>query len=153
MPVQVRHGEDRGTAGRERREWVRASARRRASRARDSALECVGTAESGRQAPHSRSSRPGDNVGAPHEVAVDGQDLFLSQAGLRGGPAPARGFLPDLIDRVLPGESTRAGPSTSPCPLDRVAEGCRAWTSAARSKPSWSSDRAAAGGYCPTGLR
>lgn len=67
----------------------------------DSALECVGTAESARQAPH--SSRPGGNVGVPHDVAVDGHELFFSQVGLRGGPAPVRRFLPDLIDRVLPG--------------------------------------------------
>src|SRR5205085_2732810 len=54
----------------------------------DSVLECVGTAQAMRQALH--SARPGGNVGfvgVPHEVAVDGQELFFSHVGLRGGLA------------------------------------------------------------------
>src|SRR5213079_755260 len=59
----------------------------------DSVLECVGTAQSMSQALH--SARPGGNVGfvgVPHEVALDGQELFFSHAGLRGGPAPVRRY-------------------------------------------------------------
>ncbi|MBR7671587.1 zinc-binding dehydrogenase, partial [Streptomyces daliensis] len=51
----------------------------------DSVLECVGTAQAMRQA--LRSTRPGGSVGfvgVPHEVAVDGQELFFSHVGLRG---------------------------------------------------------------------
>lgn len=61
----------------------------------DSVLECVGTAQAMRQALH--SARPGGNVGfvgVPHEVAVDGQELFFSHVGLRGGPAPCAATCP-----------------------------------------------------------
>lgn len=109
----------------------------------DSALERVGTAESTRQAPH--SSRPGGNVGVPHEVAVDGQKLFFSQVGLRGGPAPVRRFLPDLISRVLSGRIQPGRAFDFTLPLDQVAEGYRAMDKRHAVK--------AAGGYCPTGLR
>ncbi|MEV5643621.1 zinc-dependent alcohol dehydrogenase family protein [Streptomyces flaveolus] len=93
----------------------------------DSVLECVGTAQAMQQALH--SARPGGNVGfvgVPHEVAVDGQELFFSHVGLRGGPAPVRRYLPDLIDRVL---SRRIDPGKVfdlTLPLDQVAEGYRA---------------------------
>ncbi|MFI8085422.1 zinc-dependent alcohol dehydrogenase family protein [Kitasatospora sp. NPDC086009] len=93
----------------------------------DSVLECVGTAQSMQQALH--SARPGENVGfvgVPHEVALDGQELFFSHVGLRGGPAPVRRYLPDLIERVL---SRRIAPGKVfdlTLPLDQVAEGYRA---------------------------
>ncbi|GJF24883.1 zinc-dependent alcohol dehydrogenase family protein [Streptomyces sp. HO565] len=93
----------------------------------DSVLECVGTAQAMQQALH--SARPGGNVGfvgVPHEVAVDGQELFFSHVGLRGGPAPVRRYLPDLIDRVL---SRRIDPGKVfdlTLPLDQVADGYRA---------------------------
>src|ERR1700704_1122588 len=70
----------------------------------DSVLECVGTQESMMQA--IRSTRPGGYVGfvgVPHDVEINGEELFYSHVGLRGGPAPVRRFLPDLIDRVLDG--------------------------------------------------
>jgi len=93
----------------------------------DSVLECVGTAGSMRQALH--STRPGGNVGfvgVPHEVAVDGQELFFSHVGLRGGPAPVRRFLPDLIDRVLTGRINPGKVFDLSLPLDQVAEGYKA---------------------------
>ena len=93
----------------------------------DSVLECVGTAEAMRQALH--SAHPGGNVGfvgVPHEVAVDGQELFFSHVGLRGGPAPVRRYLPDLIDRVLSGGIDPGKVFDLTLPLDQVAEGYRA---------------------------
>ena len=93
----------------------------------DSVLECVGTKQSMTQALH--SARPGGNVGfvgVPHDVAVDGQELFFSHVGLRGGPAPVRGYLPDLIDRVLTGRINPGKVFDLTLPLDRVAEGYRA---------------------------
>ncbi|GGS99279.1 MULTISPECIES: zinc-dependent alcohol dehydrogenase family protein [Streptomyces] len=93
----------------------------------DSVLECVGTAESMRQALH--SARPGGNVGfvgVPHEVAIDGQELFFSQAGLHGGPAPVRRYLPDLIDLVLSGRIDPGKVFDLTLPLDQVAEGYQA---------------------------
>ncbi|MFC7258482.1 zinc-dependent alcohol dehydrogenase family protein [Streptomyces lutosisoli] len=93
----------------------------------DSVLECVGTQESMLQA--LRSTRPGGNVGfvgVPHGVAIDGQELFFSHVGLRGGPAPVRRFLPDLIDRVLDGRIDPGKVFDLTLPLDEVAEGYRA---------------------------
>ncbi|WP_086855168.1 zinc-binding dehydrogenase [Streptomyces coeruleofuscus] len=93
----------------------------------DSVLECVGTAEAMRQALH--SARPGGNVGfvgVPHEVALDGEELFFSHVGLRGGPAPVRRYLPDLIDRVLSGRINPGKVFDLTLPLEKVAEGYRA---------------------------
>ncbi|WP_406442349.1 zinc-dependent alcohol dehydrogenase family protein [Streptomyces sp. NBC_00631] len=93
----------------------------------DSVLECVGTPEAMRQALH--STRPGGNVGfvgVPHGVEIDGQELFFSHVGLRGGPAPVRGYLPDLIQRVLDGRINPGKVFDLTLPLDQVAEGYRA---------------------------
>ncbi|QFU91785.1 zinc-dependent alcohol dehydrogenase family protein [Amycolatopsis sp. YIM 10] len=93
----------------------------------DAVLECVGTDQAMRQA--LRSARPGGNVGfvgVPHEVAIDGQELFFSHVGLRGGPAPVRRYLPDLIDRVLAGRIDPGKVFDLTLPLDQVAEGYRA---------------------------
>ncbi|MFF3906786.1 zinc-dependent alcohol dehydrogenase family protein [Streptomyces sp. NPDC001848] len=93
----------------------------------DSVLECVGTAEAMQQA--LRSARPGGNVGfvgVPHDVAIDGQELFFSHVGLRGGPAPVRGYLPDLIDRVLSGRINPGKVFDLALPLEQVAEGYKA---------------------------
>ncbi|WP_062356705.1 zinc-dependent alcohol dehydrogenase family protein [Herbidospora yilanensis] len=93
----------------------------------DSVLECVGTPEAMRQA--LRSARPGGNVGfvgVPHDVAIDGQELFFSHVGLRGGPAPVRRYLPDLIERVLTGAIDPGKVFDLTLPLDQVAEGYKA---------------------------
>ncbi|MER7641825.1 zinc-dependent alcohol dehydrogenase family protein [Streptomyces sp. NPDC126522] len=93
----------------------------------DSVLECVGTQESMTQA--IRSTRPGGNVGfvgVPHQVAVDGEELFFSHVALRGGPAPVRRFLPDLIDRVQDGRIEPGKVFDLTLPLDEAAEGYRA---------------------------
>jgi threonine dehydrogenase-like Zn-dependent dehydrogenase len=93
----------------------------------DAALECVGTPESMRQA--LRSSRPGGNVGfvgVPHGVALDGEELFYSHVALRGGPAPVRRFLSELIDRVLAGRIDPGKVFDLTLPLDQAAEGYRA---------------------------
>ncbi|MFF3371374.1 zinc-dependent alcohol dehydrogenase family protein [Streptomyces sp. NPDC002680] len=93
----------------------------------DSVLECVGTQESMRQAVH--ATRPGGNVGfvgVPHDVAIDGQELFFSHVALRGGPAPVRRFLPDLVERVLNGRIEPGKVFDLTLPLDEAAEGYRA---------------------------
>lgn len=93
----------------------------------DSVLECVGTAQAMSQALH--SARPGGNVGfvgVPHDVAVGGEELFYSHVGLRGGPAPVRRYLPDLIDRVLTGRIDPGKVFDLTLPLEQVAEGYRA---------------------------
>ncbi|MGW0604695.1 zinc-dependent alcohol dehydrogenase family protein [Streptomyces sp. NPDC002640] len=93
----------------------------------DSVLECVGTAQAMRQA--LLSARPGGTVGfvgVPHEVAVDGEELFHSHVGLRGGPAPVRRYLPDLVGLVLSGRIEPGRVFDLTLPLDQVAEGYRA---------------------------
>ncbi|MER7828389.1 zinc-dependent alcohol dehydrogenase family protein [Streptomyces sp. NPDC096097] len=93
----------------------------------DSVLECVGTAKAMSQALH--SARPGGSVGfvgVPHEVSVDGHELFFSHVGLRGGPAPVRRYLPDLIDRVLTGAIDPGKVFDLTLPLEQVAEGYKA---------------------------
>ncbi|WSQ14854.1 zinc-binding dehydrogenase [Streptomyces sp. NBC_01231] len=93
----------------------------------DSVLECVGTQESMHQA--LLSTHPGGNVGfvgMPHDVQIDGQQLFFSHVGLRGGPAPVRAYLPDLIERVLSGRINPGKVFDLTLPLDEAAEGNKA---------------------------
>ena len=64
-----------------------------------------------------RSTRPGGLVGfvgVPHGVELPVHEMFFSNVGLRGGPAPVRRYLPDLMDRVWnrriePGPGLRHG--------------------------------------------
>jgi threonine dehydrogenase-like Zn-dependent dehydrogenase len=93
----------------------------------DSVLECVGSQESMMQA--IRSTRPGGHVGyvgVPHGMQIDGLELFFAHVHLHGGPAPARRFLPDLIDRVWSGAIHPGKVFDLTLPLDQVAEGYRA---------------------------
>ena len=93
----------------------------------DSVLECVGTQESMTQA--LQAARPGamiGYVGVPHGVTFDGQQLFIAQRGLMGGPAPVRRFLPYLIDLVLERRINPGKVFDLTLPLADVAEGYRA---------------------------
>jgi threonine dehydrogenase-like Zn-dependent dehydrogenase len=69
--------------------------------------------------------RPGGSigfVGVPHEVALDGETLFWSQASLQGGPAPVRRFLQHLMDLVLRREIGPGKVFDLTLPLADVAE-------------------------------
>jgi threonine dehydrogenase-like Zn-dependent dehydrogenase len=93
----------------------------------DATLECVGTADAMTQA--IRSTRAGGFVGVvgvPHEITVAGQELFRSQVGLRGGLAPVRRYLPDLIDLVLAEKIKPGKVFDVTLPLEQVADGYRA---------------------------
>ncbi len=93
----------------------------------DSVLECVGTKDAMAQA--LQSTRPGGSigfVGVPHDVELNGENMFWSQVSLQGGPAPVRRFLPDLIDLVLRGEIEPGKVFDLTLPLTEVAEGYRA---------------------------
>jgi len=93
----------------------------------DAVLECVGTQESMMQA--IRSTRTGGYigyVGVPHGVALDGQELFFAHVHLHGGPAPARHYLPHLIDLVWSGKINPGKVFDLTLPLEKVAEGYRA---------------------------
>jgi threonine dehydrogenase-like Zn-dependent dehydrogenase len=93
----------------------------------DSVLECVGTKESMMQA--LQCARPGamiGYVGVPHGVELDGAQLFFSQRGLMGGPAPVRRFLPHLMDLVAERKINPGKVFDLTLPLADVAEGYRA---------------------------
>ncbi len=93
----------------------------------DAVLECVGTPEAMQQA--IRTTRPGGTVGyvgVPHGVQLDAQALFFVHVRLFGGPAPVRGYLPELIDLVLERKIDPGKVFDLTLPLDQVAEGYRA---------------------------
>jgi threonine dehydrogenase-like Zn-dependent dehydrogenase len=93
----------------------------------DAVLECVGTDESTLQA--LRSTRPGGlvgYVGVPHGVVLPVREMFFSNVGLRGGPAPVRQYLPDLLDRVWNRQIEPGRVFDMELPLDQVADAYRA---------------------------
>jgi threonine dehydrogenase-like Zn-dependent dehydrogenase len=71
----------------------------------DCALECVGTGES--LATAMAIARPGSIVGAigaPHQIDFPVMDkVVYANIGLRGGVAPARAYIPELLADVLAG--------------------------------------------------
>src|SRR5438128_4415906 len=70
----------------------------------DAAVECVGTAQSFATA--FAVVRPGSTVGfvgVPHGVEVPIDTMFAHNIGLRGGSAPVRAYIPELLDDVLAG--------------------------------------------------
>jgi len=73
----------------------------------DHVLECVGAA--GSMSIAIRVTRPGGTigyVGVPHGVVEEGLDimgLFYANLTLRGGPAPVRAYMPELMEDVLAG--------------------------------------------------
>jgi threonine dehydrogenase-like Zn-dependent dehydrogenase len=70
----------------------------------DAALECVGTGQAMKTA--LAIARPGSvvgYVGVPHGVEFPVGDLFFRNKGVLGGPAPARAYIPELLDDVLDG--------------------------------------------------
>lgn len=90
----------------------------------DAVLECVGTNESMHQA--IQLACPGamiGYVGVPHGVTLDGLQLFFSQAGMQGGPALVRRFLPHLMDLVLTRKIDPGKVFDLSLPLADVAEG------------------------------
>ena len=93
----------------------------------DAVLECVGTGEAMMQS--IRSTRPGGFVGfvgVPHGVELRDRALFDSHVGLRGGAAPVRQYLPDLIDLVWTGKIDPGKVFDATMPLAEVAEAYRA---------------------------
>jgi threonine dehydrogenase-like Zn-dependent dehydrogenase len=70
----------------------------------DATLECVGTGEAMRTA--LSIARPGSMVGyvgVPHGVELPIGDMFFRNKGVRGGSAPARAYIPELLPDVLEG--------------------------------------------------
>lgn len=89
----------------------------------DAALECVGTGQSMSTA--FAIARPGSTVGvvgAPHGVEVPFPDIFYRSVGWQGGPAPARLYIPDLLDDVLEGRINPGRVLDFETDLDGIAE-------------------------------
>ncbi len=94
----------------------------------DSALECVGTAESWNTA--FGVVRAGGNIGAvgvPHEVPdIPIVKFFWFNIGVKGGPAPVAHYIPELMPDVLSGKLDVSAIFTKTVPLSDIAEGYKA---------------------------
>jgi threonine dehydrogenase-like Zn-dependent dehydrogenase len=92
----------------------------------DAALECVGTGES--IATAFAAARPGSTVGivgVPHGQ-VPFAETFFRNTGWRGGPAPARIYIPELIGDVLDGTINPGLVFDYETGLDHIADAYRA---------------------------
>ncbi len=92
----------------------------------DAVLECVGTEAAREQA--FGCVRPGGMVGVvglPHGE-LPGTDLFWRNVGVRGGPAPVRAYLPQLLEWVLQRRIEPGRVFDLELPLAEVAEAYRA---------------------------
>lgn len=70
----------------------------------DAALECVGTGQSMTSAfGIARVGSVVGAIGAPHDVVVPIDTVIFRNIGLRGGVAPARKYIPELLEDVLEG--------------------------------------------------
>jgi threonine dehydrogenase-like Zn-dependent dehydrogenase len=70
----------------------------------DAALECVGTDQSMTAAfSIARVGSVVGAIGAPHDVVVPINTVIFRNIGLRGGGAPVRKYIPELLEDVLEG--------------------------------------------------
>jgi threonine dehydrogenase-like Zn-dependent dehydrogenase len=68
----------------------------------DATLECVGTGQSIQTALDiARAGSMVGFVGVPHGVELPIGQMFARNVGIRGGGAPVRVYLPELLDDVL----------------------------------------------------
>jgi threonine dehydrogenase-like Zn-dependent dehydrogenase len=92
----------------------------------DAALECVGTAQS--IATAFAVARPGSTVGivgVPHGQVPFGETFFRN-VGWRGGPAPARIYIPELLGDVLDGRINPGRVFDFEADLDNIADAYQA---------------------------
>ena len=92
----------------------------------DAALECVGTEQSAATA--FAAARPGSTVGivgVPHGQVPFAQTFFRN-VGWRGGPAPARIYIPELLGDVLDGAINPGLVFDYETDLEHVADAYRA---------------------------
>lgn len=93
----------------------------------DAVLECVGNGPSMSTA--FAVARPGATVGfvgVPHGVELPVSTMFSKNVGLRGGVAPVRRYLPELLELVTAGRIDPGRVFDLTLPLEEVAEGYRA---------------------------
>jgi threonine dehydrogenase-like Zn-dependent dehydrogenase len=68
----------------------------------DATLECVGTGQAMQTAISiGRAGSMIGYVGVPHDVELPIGELFFRNKGVRGGSAPVRAYIPELLDDVL----------------------------------------------------
>ena len=65
-------------------------------------------------------------VGAPHDVEVPIDTVIFRNVGLRGGVAPARKYLPELLDVVLAGQINPGRVFDFETDLDHIVDGYEA---------------------------
>ena len=85
--------------------------------------ECVGTADAFSTAV--AIARPGSTVGyvgVPHGVEVPIDTLFYRNVGIKGGSAPVRAYLPELLVDVLAGRINPGRVFDFETDLDGIAE-------------------------------
>lgn len=93
----------------------------------DAALECVGTDDAMTTA--IGVTRPGGGVGfvgVPHGVELPIGTMFGKNIGVRGGMAPVRRYLPELLDLVTSGRIDPGKVFDLTLPLEQSPEGYRA---------------------------
>ena len=89
----------------------------------DATLECVGTGQAMETA--LAIARPGSMVGyvgVPHGVELPVGEMFVRNKGVRGGSAPARAYIPELLEDVLEGRIDPGRVLDFETDLDGVAE-------------------------------
>jgi alcohol dehydrogenase len=89
----------------------------------DAVLECVGEGSANDTA--FAIARPGaivGRVGVPHNVEINAEGTFFRNVGMRGGPAPVRSYIPDLLDAVLKGDINPGEVFDLKTDLDNIAE-------------------------------
>lgn len=93
----------------------------------DAALECVGTNDAMTTAIGVTRANGGVGfVGVPHGVELPVRTLFEKNIGLRGGIAPVRRYLPELLDLVTSGRIDPGQVFDLTLPLEDSPEGYRA---------------------------
>jgi threonine dehydrogenase-like Zn-dependent dehydrogenase len=93
----------------------------------EAALECVGTGESMATAfAIARSGSVVGAVGAPHDVVVPIDTVIFRNVGLRGGVAPARKYIPELLPDVLTGRINPGRVFDFESDLDHIVDGYEA---------------------------
>jgi alcohol dehydrogenase len=89
----------------------------------DAVLECVGTKESTQTAfAVAKAGAIVGRVGIPHDVTVDAEGTFYRNVGMRGGPAPARHYQPELLKAALDGRINPGKVFDLTTDLDHIAE-------------------------------
>jgi threonine dehydrogenase-like Zn-dependent dehydrogenase len=89
----------------------------------DTTLECVGTGQAMETA--LSIARPGSMVGyvgVPHEVELPIDQMFFRNKGVRGGSAPVRAYIPDLLEDVLEDDFNPGRVFDFETDLERVGE-------------------------------